>query len=462
MTVINTNTSSMIAQNAIAKNDKSMEIAMQRLSTGSRINSAKDDAAGLAISQRMTSQISGLKMAARNANDAISLLQTIEGATKEISNMLGRMRELAVQAGSGTYTDTDRAALNLEYQALLTEMDRIAGDTEWNGGKILAGSDPTITTNLSDAKSLNIHIGSGANQTMALSVANWRPTVAVDGSMALDGTGKSGVDDQAPETSLVAFADRSIDANGGAGTKTLTVSLGGLVATITNGTNNAIVMTDDALADLFANLEDGATAGNTTTADGALTATWSGQLSGFNTSAVIGDTTVKFTSTGTSTSNNTLNVTDLDITMGGTTSTTTAPGVTTVAGTKANQSAYGSGILYVGGNTANGGGTAVAPTAMNITSAANAAAVITELDNIIDGAAAERAKYGAYMSRLQHASDNLNNVATNTAASRSQIQDADYAAETTELARTQIISQASTAMLAQANQVKQTVLSLLK
>ena len=457
MTVINTNTSSMIAQNAIAKNDKSMEIAMQRLSTGSRINSAKDDAAGLAISQRMTSQISGLKMAARNANDAISLLQTIEGATKEISNMLGRMRELAVQAGSGTYTDTDRAALNLEYQALLTEMDRIAGDTEWNGGKILAGSDPTITTNLSDAKSLNIHIGSGANQTMALSVANWRPTVAVDGSMALDGTGKSGVDDQAPETSLVAFADHVIT-NG----NNLQVTIGGLKATISNASGGSLTMTDDALADLFANLEDGATAGDTVVADGALTAAWSGQLSGFTTSAVIGDTTVKFTSTGTSTSNNTLNVTDLDITMGGTTSTTTAPGVTTVAGTKANQSAYGSGILYVGGNTANGGGTAVAPTAMNITSAANAAAVITELDNIIDGAAAERAKYGAYMSRLQHASDNLNNVATNTAASRSQIQDADYAAETTELARTQIISQASTAMLAQANQVKQTVLSLLK
>ncbi len=457
MTVINTNTSSMIAQNAIAKNDKSMEIAMQRLSTGSRINSAKDDAAGLAISQRMTSQISGLKMAARNANDAISLLQTIEGATKEISNMLGRMRELAVQAGSGTYTDTDRAALNLEYQALLTEMDRIAGDTEWNGGKILAGSDPTITTNLSDAKSLNIHIGSGANQTMALSVANWRPTVAVDGSMALDGTGKSGVDDQAPETSLVAFADHVITAG-----NDLEVTIGGLKATISNASAGSLTMTDDALADLFANLEDGATAGDTVVADGALTAAWSGTLSGFNSSAVIGDTTVKFTSTGTTTSNNTLNVTDLSISAGGSTGSPTAPTATVVAGTKANQSAYGSGILYVGGNTANGGGTAVAPTAMNITSAANAAAVITELDNIIDGAAAERAKYGAYMSRLQHASDNLNNVATNTAASRSQIQDADYAAETTELARTQIISQASTAMLAQANQVKQTVLSLLK
>ena len=439
MTVINTNTSSMIAQNAIAKNDKSMEIAMQRLSTGSRINSAKDDAAGLAISQRMTSQISGLKMAARNANDAISLLQTIEGATKEISNMLGRMRELAVQAGSGTYTDTDRAALNLEYQALLTEMDRIAGDTEWNGGKILAGSDPTITTNLSDAKSLNIHIGSGANQTMALSIANWRPSVAVDASMALDGTGKSGVDDQAAETTVVTFS-----ASTQAGNKTVTV--GGLSAIIAGGTNPS----NATIAGIFANLEDGATAGN-----GSYT--FSGALSGFSTGAVHTTSKVTFTSTGTDTTNNTLNVTDLAIADD---ASTYAALASAVSGTKANQGAYGAGILYVGGNPQDS--TPLAPTAMDITSAANAAAVITELDNIIDGAAAERAKYGAYMSRLQHASDNLNNVATNTAASRSQIQDADYAAETTELARTQIISQASTAMLAQANQVKQTVLSLLK
>ena len=439
MTVINTNTSSMIAQNAIAKNDKSMEIAMQRLSTGSRINSAKDDAAGLAISQRMTSQISGLKMAARNANDAISLLQTIEGATKEISNMLGRMRELAVQAGSGTYTDTDRAALNLEYQALLTEMDRIAGDTEWNGGKILAGSDPTVTTNLSDAKSLNIHLGSGSNQTMALSIANWRPTVAVDASMAVDGTGKSGVDDQAAENTVVTFSASSQAGN-------TTLSLGGLVATITGGTNPSAAL----FATLFANLEDGATAG------AALSGiAWSGALDGFSTGPSVDSSKVTFTSTGTDTSNNSLNVTDL--------AETDAIGyaaLVTTAGTKANQSAYGSGIFYVGGNPQDS--TPLAPTAMNITSAANAQAVITELDNIINGAAAERAKYGAYMSRLQHASDNLNNVATNTAASRSQIADADYAAETTELARTQIISQASTAMLAQANQVKQTVLSLLK
>ena len=119
MTVINTNTASMVARDAIQKNNRDMSTAMERLSTGSRINSAKDDAAGLAIAYRMSAQISGLDMAVRNANYAISLLQTAEGATKEISNMLSRMRELAVQAGSGTYTDTDRDALNLEFQALV-------------------------------------------------------------------------------------------------------------------------------------------------------------------------------------------------------------------------------------------------------------------------------------------------------------------------------------------------------
>ena len=124
MTVINTNSSAMIARDAIQRNDRAMSTAMERLSTGLRINSAKDDAAGLAISDKMGAQISGLNMAVRNANDAISFLQTAEGATNEISNMLGRMRELAVQAASGTYTNTDRAALDLEFGALMDEVTR--------------------------------------------------------------------------------------------------------------------------------------------------------------------------------------------------------------------------------------------------------------------------------------------------------------------------------------------------
>ena len=465
MTVINTNTSSMIARDAIQRNDRAMSTAMERLSTGSRINSAKDDAAGLAIAERMSAQVSGLNMAVRNANDAISLLQTAEGAASEITNMLGRMRELAVQSASGTYTSTDRAALDLEYQALLSEIDRVALNTEWNGEAILAGASKTVTTNLADSRTLAVQLGAEASQSVSFTLNTWRPTVAVDGSMSVDGTGKSGVDDQAPEFTDVTFADVSIDGDGGGDATTLIINIGGLIATVSNDTTDAITLTDDIIADLFADLEDGATAGNTTAADGALTAAWTGTLSGFNTSSVITDNKIRFTSTGTTTSNNTLDVTTLAISYTGSNTAKTAPSggsFATTAGTKANQGAYGAGILYAGGNTAYGGGTAVAPTALNVTSVANASAAITELDAAINGASAELAKYGAYMSRLQHAADNLVNVSTNTAASRSQIADADYATETTELARTQIISQASTAMLAQANQVKQTVLSLLQ
>ena len=140
MTVINTNVSATLASNAISRNDRAMSTAMERLSTGLRINSAGDDAAGLAIASRMRSQVDGLEQAARNANDGISMIQTAEGAYIEVSNMLARMKELAVQASSGTYSDTDRAALNLEFGQLQAEMQRIAGNTQWNGFNILDGT----------------------------------------------------------------------------------------------------------------------------------------------------------------------------------------------------------------------------------------------------------------------------------------------------------------------------------
>jgi flagellin len=281
MTVINTNISANIARDAIGRNDRAMATSMERLSTGLRINSAKDDAAGLAISNRMAGQISGLNMAARNANDAMSMVQTIEGASKEIGNMLVRMRELAVQSASGTYSDTDRAALDSEYQALETEIGRIQANTQWNGQALMTNA------SAGTANTVDIQIGASASQTMTLTFKDW------------------GVD---------------------------------------------------------------------------------------HASAAIG----------------------VDI------------------------------------------------TGEDITSASNATSAITALDTAINGATAEQAKYGAYISRLQYAADNLSNVATNTDQSRSRIQDADYAVETTALARTQIIAQASTAMLAQANQVKQTVLALLQ
>ena len=319
MSVINTNVSATLAANAILRNDRAMGTAMERLSTGLRINSAKDDAAGLAISTRMKSEVSGLEMAAKNANDAISMLEVAEGATLEISNMLNRMRELAVQSASGTYSDNDRGALDLEFGALMSEIDRIAKNTTWNTMSILNGDD--VLTASAANTTVNIQLGAAASQTMTLTLKSWVPSVTVE--------------------SLAITADN-------------TVSGGGAATGISDNTGTS--------------------------------------------------------------------------------------------------SAFGDAVLTWGASS----------TSINISKAANATFAITQLDKAIQGASAERANFGAYMARLTHSADNLTNVAQNTDQSRSRIEDADYAVETSELARTQIISQAATAMLAQANQSKQGVLSLLQ
>lgn len=427
MTVINTNTSSLVARDAIQRNDRAMSTAMERLSTGSRINSAKDDAAGLAIQERMSSSVAGLNMANRNANDAISLLQTAEGATNEISNMLSRMRELAVQAVSGTYTATDRAALDLEFGALMDEIDRIAANTEWNGSAILAGNG-SLETALELANSKDIQIGTDAAQTMNLSLKSWRTKVAVDSNMtAADGTNRNGID--SVDTFSMTF---------GALANTETIIFAGITAT--GGTSGA---TAAEVAAFFAEEADG---GSGNDATNKITRT-SGAITGFS-SATASGATVIFTATTAGTA--------LTAATGNqSASNTLAAGTGGTASNSAYRSTVSSveaGILFYGAT----------PTRIDITSIANAEQAITELDAAINGAAAEKAKLGSFMSRLQHAADNLQNVSTNTSASLSQIADADYATETTELARTQIISQASTAMLAQANQVKQTVLSLLQ
>ena len=163
MAVVNTNVSATIAQNALMKNEREMNTAMERLSTGSRINGAKDDAAGLAISSRMTSQIRGLDMGIRNANDAISMLQTADGAMIEVTNMLQRMRELAIQASNGTTTEDDRNYLNAEYANLISEMERIANNTQWNGRSILQGD-----ANAAGDSTVKFQVGANGGQTVAV------------------------------------------------------------------------------------------------------------------------------------------------------------------------------------------------------------------------------------------------------------------------------------------------------
>ncbi len=330
MSVINTNVSATLAANAILRNDRAMGTAMERLSTGLRINSAKDDAAGLAISTRMKSEVSGLEMAAKNANDAISMLEVAEGATLEISNMLIRMRELAVQSASGTYSDTDRGALDLEFGALMSEMDRIATNTTWNTMSILNGDDTLVggkqvadTTATVDGETISIQLGAAASQVMTVTLKSWVPSSAVD----MEATSAAGA------------------ANDG---------------------------------------QDNFDSGDKT-------------------------------------------------------------------------SAFADAILYWKDE-----GNSDTPTRIDISSSVNSSFAVTQLDKAIQGVSNERATFGAYMARLTHSADNLTNVAQNTDQSRSRIEDADYAVETSELARTQIISQAATAMLAQANQSKQGVLSLLQ
>ena len=275
MAVINTNVAATLTAKALSRNERDMSQAMERLSTGLRINSAADDAGGLAMSQTMTAQVKGLDMAVRNASDAISMVQTADGASVEIGNMLQRMRELAVQAVNGTQSDTDLDALDLEFQALITEIERVADQTQWNGSNLIddsAGSSGTVT----------FQVGADASQTM-------------------------------------------------------TVDFGDL--------------------------------------------------------QTAGDLTV-----------------DSD----------------------------------------------------DIDSAANAATALAAIDADIATLNNQRAVYGAAINRLEHTVDNLSNISTNTQAALSRIQDADYASESTELAKTQIIAQAGTAMLAQANQQAQSVLALLK
>ena len=169
MTVINTNVGATIAQNALAKNDRLMGQAMERLSTGKRINSASDDAAGLAISSRMTAQIKGLDQAARNANDAIAMIQTADGASIELANMLQRMRELAIQSITETNTSTDRANLSVEFVALQAEIQRVSESTQWNGENILDGTAGTSGT-------VTYQVGANADQTIAISLGDWSTT----------------------------------------------------------------------------------------------------------------------------------------------------------------------------------------------------------------------------------------------------------------------------------------------
>jgi flagellin len=382
MTSINTNTASTIAANALYKNERKMGVAMERLSTGLRINSAKDDAAGLAIAKKMSAQISGLRQASRNANDGIAMLQTFEGASGEITSMLNRMRDLKIQALNGTYTAADRANLGEEYNSLKSEIARTVNDTQWNTRNLMTGG-----------STVSLMIGANAGQNMDVVLNNWSQTVGT--------------------SSAVAPANRTTaNAANGANAETQTWDLDTVFAANGLKRGQQIIVND--------NEGSGASIKFVAEAD----------IAAANIAQAIVD---KYGSVGVfdlSVSNGDLVLTDRTVAHNAARAASTIDFVQlTGTGVTVDEWSYSS---------------------------------LDEIDKAITNATSERSKYGAYISRLEKTSDNLLNVALNTDASRGQIEDADYAAETTELARTQIIAQAGTAMLAQANQIKQTVLALLQ
>jgi len=394
MTVINTNVKSLISQNALSKNNRALESAMEQLSTGRRINSAKDDAAGLAISSRMTAQIRGLDQSVRNGNDAISMLQTAEGALIEVTNMLQRMRELSVQAANDTYAPQDRAYLNQEFQQLKDEVYRVSRATQWNGMNILDGS---FEGDQGVPGEFAFQVGANEGQTVTHTLGDVgfrKIAIATEVTTAAD----TGVAEEGTITLSGVFAeDDVIEVTLNGVTTTYTV----LAADIDAGGDDAVTLENvaNALADALET-------------DGEIDNSWT--------------------------------------VTGGVISYTAATANTSLAATVSR--------TVVGVDT----GALANIQELDIITTPNSSTALAELELGIDTINSARADIGAMVNRLTYAVDNLTNVSQYTSASRSTIQDADYAKASSELARTQIIQQAATAVLAQANTSQQTVMKLLQ
>ncbi len=407
MTTINTNTSASISANALKQNDRLMNDAMERLSTGKRINNAGDDAAGLAITSRMTTHIDGLEQAARNANDAIGMIQVADGALSEMTGILQRMREISVQASSATYTTSDIGMINKEFTQLRDEVANIVSYTTWNGTALLDGQvdSSNVTVQAVDDLVITQATLQALNQANDSIVLTDSDGTTLTLNSAYVGTNSDATNfGDATLVHLAAAINVAIDANAAFDGMLAAAGGNGIIFTQdTAGTGQIVKINKDT-----SGVDQGALGAVTrTTHDGADTVSF--QIgTNINQTLVVDFGTLKMT-------------------------------------------AATGGDLGVNFNTG-----------LTITTNSDANTAMGYVDAAIDAVNTQRASLGAAISRLEHTVDNLENNAVNHAASRSRILDADYAAETTELARTQIIQQAGTAMLSQANQKAQAVLKLLQ
>ena len=469
MSVINTNISSMQAQNSIRTSGLSLSSAMERLSSGVRINAARDDAAGLAISTRMTSEIRGMSMAIRNANDAMSLTQTAEGSLGSIADNLQRMRELAVQSSNASNSATDRTAMQAEVKQLVAEIDRIAVQTDFNGLKLLDGSftskdfqigskqGQTITMDtITSARTsslgsyqgfslASVSIGTASDTAAAKTVAVGGVTTAL-GTIANDAKAVAAAINSSNVTGLSASANATAVA---AGTSVIT-GAGGTTTITVNGLAISVVGTTVAAT----NRANAVSALNAQSSVTGVVASDTG--SGVALAAADGrNITVAFTA-GTNTAGV---LADYGLAAAATTGATINVSYSAPSGTTGN-------LVFSGTLTSNLtnaiAATGTATSAIDISTQTGATTALTSIDNALTTISSTRASLGAYQNRFSMAVSNLESYSTNLSASRSRILDTDYAKETTNLAKSQIIQQAATAMLAQANQSGQSVLALLK
>lgn len=479
--VINTNMMSLNSQRNLNTSQEAMQVSLQRLSSGLRINSAKDDAAGLAISERFTSQIRGLNQAVRNANDGISLSQTAEGALAESGNILQRIRELAVQSANATNSASDRQALQSEVGQLVQELDRIASNTEFNGQKLLDGTFGTAV----------FQVGANANQTIQTTTNNFRTNQF--GNHRIEGLATS-----AAGTNRYAQGD-SITVAGNLGTRTLAIdpeSSAQVVAEKVNAKSNETGVSAFAHTEIGVNFSAAGAYTVEVQSDNndfqSISFTLSGTEGNDGLSAAVTAFNDVASKTGvtarvsddskgivlTNASGNNISVRDTvnpnagDITIG---SDGQNPGTVLGANTASDQAvvvgkvtfdsdkSFGvSGIAGVTTSMAQEASQLNAVQDMDISTVDGANVAMAIVDSALNTVNAQRAKFGAIQSRFGSTIANLSTNVENLTAARSRIRDADFAQETAELTRAQILQQAGVAMLAQANVAPQNVLSLLQ
>ena len=375
---VNTNVASLNSQRNLQGSSNNLATSLQRLSTGSRINSAKDDAAGLQIANRLTSQINGLNIAVKNSNDGISMAQTAEGALEQSTNILQRMRDLALQSANGSNSESERKALGAEVNELKKELDRISNNTSFGGKKLLDGSFGTTT----------FQVGSAANETISMKINEMS-------SSSLEATFAKGA------SADIAFATVNAGVN--------------FTATI-NGTEHTVTVPKPEEA-------------YTKNADAAQALATAINDANIGIGAFVSGDKVNF--------------------------------VTEYA--KADIGADGDGKVKIGGDDVElADATSATVQSIDITGQQGAQEAVIIIDQAIQSIDAQRADLGAVQNRFENTIGNLQNIAENVSAARGRIQDTDFAAETANLSKQQILQQAGTAILAQANQLPQSVLSLLR